>query len=211
MAIGLDSGIIEVMDTKEKFHLRTFKNHRKRVNAIEYLDNDLYSGGDDFVLRHFDVAAGEVIHSYANAHDDYIKSIKILENNHILSAGYDCFIKLFDFRVHEKAQLEFNHQEQLEAIDVFPSGLTFAAVGGNKMSLWDVRTGKELFQARNNKKIVSGVKVVSHGSRFMTSSYDNYLKVYQADTFELTFMEKMPAPIQCFDVTANNLHIFLGL
>lgn len=56
------------------------------------------------------------------------------------------------------------------------------------MSLWDVRTGKELFQARNNKKNVSGVKVISHGSRFMTGSIDNYLKIYQADTFELTYM-----------------------
>lgn len=66
--------------------------------------------------------------------------------------------------------------------------MTFVAVGGNKMSLWDVRTGKSLFEARNNKKIVSGVKVVSQGSRFVTSSYDNYLKIYQSDTFELTYM-----------------------
>jgi WD40 repeat protein len=64
MAIGDESGVIEVMDTKEKFHLRTFKQHKKRLNALEYNDNDLYSGGDDFILRHFDVAAGEVIHSY---------------------------------------------------------------------------------------------------------------------------------------------------
>ncbi len=58
MAIGLESGIIEVMDTKEKFHLRSFKNHKKRINAIEYRENELYSGGDDFILRQFDVAAG---------------------------------------------------------------------------------------------------------------------------------------------------------
>ena len=77
--------------------------------------------------------------------------------------------------------------------------------------MWDLRTGKELFQARNNKKIVSGIKVVNQGSRFMTASYDNYLKVYQADTFELTYMEKMAAPIQCFDVSENNLHIMMGL
>lgn len=104
------------MDTKEKFRLRTFKNHKKRVNALEYLDNDLYSGGDDFILRHFDVASGEVVHSYDNAHTDYIKSIKALQDNHILSAGYDGFVKLFDFRVHEKAQIQFHHSEQLEAI-----------------------------------------------------------------------------------------------
>jgi hypothetical protein len=51
------------------------------------------------------VASGEVVHSYENAHSDYIKGIKALENNHILSAGYDGFVRLFDFRVHEKAQL----------------------------------------------------------------------------------------------------------
>jgi WD40 repeat protein len=46
------------------------------------------------------VAIGEVVHSYDNAHTDYIKSIKALEDNHILSASYDGYIKLFDFRVH---------------------------------------------------------------------------------------------------------------
>ena len=45
----------------------------------------------------------------------------------------------------------------------------------------------------------------------MTTSYDNYLKVYQSDTFELTYMEKMPASIQCFDISENNLHIMIGL
>ena len=93
------------MNTKEKFRLRTFNNHKKRVNALEYVQNNLYSGGDDFILRHFDVAAGEVVHSYGHAHSDYIKSIKVLEDNHILSASYDGFVKLFDFRVHEKAKL----------------------------------------------------------------------------------------------------------
>ena len=56
-------------------------------------------------MRHYDIASGEVVHSYANAHTDYIKKIKALEDNHILSAAYDGFVKLFDFRVHEKAQI----------------------------------------------------------------------------------------------------------
>jgi U3 small nucleolar RNA-associated protein 15 len=75
--------------------------------------NDLYSGGDDFTLRHFDVASGEVVHSYDHAHSDYIKAIRALEEHHLLSAGYDGFVRLFDFRVHEKAQLELDHGEQL--------------------------------------------------------------------------------------------------
>jgi len=56
------------------------------------------------------VAAGEVVHSYAQAHTDYIKNIKALPDNHILSAAYDGLIKLYDFRVHQQAQIEFNHE-----------------------------------------------------------------------------------------------------
>ena len=101
MGIAEETGKIEVIDTKEKFHLRNFKNHKKRVNALDYCDNDLYSGGEDMILRLFDVASGMVVHSYENAHDDYIKCVRGLENNNILSGGYDGKIKLFDFRVHE--------------------------------------------------------------------------------------------------------------
>ena len=52
------------------------------------------------VVRQFDVMSGSVVHSYANAHTDYIKAIRCLQQNHILTAGYDGVIKLFDFRVH---------------------------------------------------------------------------------------------------------------
>ena len=67
-----------MIDVKERFHLRKFHNHKKRVNALEYIDNDLYSAGDDFIIRHYDVASGQVVHSYDNAHSDYIKSLKAL-------------------------------------------------------------------------------------------------------------------------------------
>lgn len=35
----------------------------------------------------------------------------------------------------------------------------------------------------------------------MTASYDQYLKVYKSDTFELTYQDKMAGPINCFDLT----------
>jgi hypothetical protein len=71
--------------------------------------------------------------------------------------------------------------------------------------------GKELFSACNNKKTVSSVHVISNGSRFMTSSFDQYLKVYKSDTFELTYQDKMASPIHCFDMSASGQHMFIGL
>lgn len=79
-AVGFESGVINVMDVKNKLSLRTFDNHKKRINALEYCNfNDLFSGSDDMIVRQFDVVAGSVVHSYANAHTDYVKSIKSLQ------------------------------------------------------------------------------------------------------------------------------------
>jgi WD40 repeat protein len=65
------------------------------------------------ILRLFDIAAGEVVHSYDGAHDDYIRCVKGLENTHLLSGGYDGKVKLFDFRVHSSPQLIFHHATQV--------------------------------------------------------------------------------------------------
>jgi hypothetical protein len=49
--------------------------------------------------------------------------------------------------------------------------------------------------------MVSSVKIVSNGSRYVTSSLDNYLKIFKSDTFELTYQEKFDAGILAFDIT----------
>ena len=183
LALGDEVGLIEVKDTKEKFNLRSFSNHTKRINCLNFSNNDLYSGGEDMVLRLYDVAAGEVVHSYANAHSDYIKCVRSLENNLLLSGGYDGKVNLFDFRVHKAPQYVFEHGGQVEWLDVFPSKLNFVVCGEKKITSWDIRSQKPLFENISSKKLVSCVRVASKGSRIISSSYDNYLKVYKTDTF----------------------------
>lgn len=77
--------------------------------------------------------------------------------------------------------------------------------------MWDLRMGKKLFTACNNKKTVSSIRIASGGSRFITSSFDQYLKVYRSDNFELTYQEKQSSPIHCFDLTNNTQQIMIGL
>ena len=70
---------------------------------------------------------------------------------------------------------------------MFPSNLNFVACGEKKISSWDIRSTKPQFENISNKKLVSCVRVASKGSRIISSSYDNYLKVYKSDTFEVTY------------------------
>ena len=101
----------------------------------------------------------------------------------MLSGSYDGTIKLYDFRVHEAPQMTFQHGGQVESIDLFPSHINFIACGDKRITSWDIRSNKPVFENESHKKTVNCVKVVSEGSRFISSSSDGYLKVYQSNSF----------------------------
>lgn len=76
LAIGEYSGKISIFDIKNKFNLRTFKNHKKSVHALQFTpDFMLFSGSDDFNLRLFDISDDKIIRTIPNAHQDFIRSI----------------------------------------------------------------------------------------------------------------------------------------
>ena len=211
-AVGLESGRIQVMDVKNQLSLRTFNNHTKRVNALEYANvNELYSGGDDRIIRQYDVASNTVVHSINNAHQDYVKCLGYLYENHIVSGGYDGKVRLFDFRVHQKHISEFQHGSQVECLAVLPNKLSLASVGGTTLKVWDIRTSKLMFENSNNKKTLTCVRTLRDGDRILTSSLDQQLKVYNTSTLEVTYQEKYDDAIVSFDVTNDSKHIGIGL
>lgn len=128
-----------------------------------------------------------------------------------MTAGYDGKIKLFDFRVHKQAEIVFDHESPIEAIDKFGNGLSFVACGGTAVSVWDVRNGKKLHYGANNKKTVTCIKVLESGERFLTGSLDQHLKVYSTDLFELTYNEKYSDAIMSIEVTQNQRILAVGL
>lgn len=211
-AVGLESGLILLTDVKNKLNLRTFDNHKKRVNALYYHEmNDLYSGGDDMTIRKFDVAAGSVVHSIGKAHKDYIKAVKAVQENQILTGGYDGIVKLFDFRVGKDNKIALEHGDPVESLDSFPSGLSAISVGGTTINIWDLRMSRQLHSISANKKTVTSVKILESGERFLTGSVDQHLKIYAADTFELTYNEKCQDAIMCVDSTYNQQLFAVGM
>ncbi len=123
-----------------------------------------------------------MIHSFPNAHEDYIKCLGYLGNNHIVSGGYDNKIKIFDFRVHKQKVMKFSHGFPVESLTVLPSKLSFASVGGTALKVWDIRTNKLLFENLNNKKTLNTVRVLADGDRILTGGLDQQLKIYSSGT-----------------------------
>lgn len=94
---------------------------------------------------------------------------------------------------------------------MFPSKLNFIVGGERKITTWDIRNNKPIFINENHKKTVNCVKVISQGSRFLSVSSDQSLKVYRSDNFHITYQEKYPSGILSCDITSDNQIIGLGL
>ena len=71
-----------------------------------------------------------MVRSYQQAHEDYIRSVRLLEENLLLTGGYDSAIRLHDLRVERSIQMEYLHGSPVEALEVMANGLSCVAVGG---------------------------------------------------------------------------------
>ncbi|KRX10000.1 WD40-repeat-containing domain [Pseudocohnilembus persalinus] len=216
VALGNINGYIQVYDIKRKLQLRSFKNHQKAVHALHFTnqESNLYSGSDDLNIRLFDVAGGNIVRTIGNAHQDFIRSIHTLPNNHnnLLSSSYDFKINLFDFNAEgDKPKMVFDHGHPVEDIAVLPSGFQFISVGGTQTNIWDIRTGKILESLNNNQKTVTCVQYLSTGDRFITGAQDNHVKIYRTDTFTVTHQYKMPSPVVALDFTQDTKHFAVGM
>ena len=128
------------------------------------------------------MVANTVVHSFPNAHEDYIRCLGYLGDGHIVSGAYDNKLKIFDFRVHKQKVMKFDHGFPVEGLSVLPSKLAFASVGGTALKVWDIRTNKLLFENLNNKKTLTTVRVMGDSDRILTGGLDQQLKIYNSST-----------------------------
>jgi WD40 repeat protein len=59
---------------------------------------DLLSSSNDLSLRIFNLSRNDPILTFEKAHSDYIKTAKYLDENTIISGGFDKYIKIWDIR-----------------------------------------------------------------------------------------------------------------
>eukprot|EP01016_Furgasonia_blochmanni_P052339 TRINITY_DN8331_c0_g1_i4.p1 TRINITY_DN8331_c0_g1~~TRINITY_DN8331_c0_g1_i4.p1 ORF type:complete len:608 (-),score=160.92 TRINITY_DN8331_c0_g1_i4:84-1907(-) len=217
LASGEESGVVQIIDTKRRSTVRRHKRHNKPVHGLAFsqMDSLLYSVSDDLNIRIFDFSTNTVLRSLSNVHSDYIRGICVVPNTNdkCLTSSYDGTIRLLD--LNNPAQIEalmFNHGTPVEAVDMFPNGVSFISVGGNETKVWDIRNNeKPLFSFANNQKTVTSVRVLSSGERFLTGSLDQLIKVYDPKSMLVTHQFEFEAGILGFEVSDGLSHLGVGL
>lgn len=142
VAVGLDSGDIQLWNWKNDKKLATLSGHSAKITRILYSPNDLflYSASFDQNVIVWNLKSQEIIHKIA-AHSDLINDIAVSSDGRtLISCADDMLIRFWDLGSGKKL-FEFRVLEKIEAIAFSPDGAYFAAGGeGGYIRQWDVIT-----------------------------------------------------------------------
>jgi len=217
IATGELSGYVQIFEVKKKIALRQYQKHTKAVHAITFIPEKaaVVTGSDDLSVKSFDMTTSQITRNFGNIHTDYVRKVIGVpkEPELVLSGSYDCKINLLDFRLTKKPVSIFDHTVPVESLEVFSSGNSFISVGGTLTTIWDIRKEDEpLFSFNTNLKTVTTVRMLPEGTKFLTGSLDQHIKIYDIkDTPKLIHQLKYPAGIMSFDLTTTLSHIAVGM
>ncbi|GAB2222977.1 hypothetical protein Droror1_Dr00017110 [Drosera rotundifolia] len=212
LAAGSESGLIRVFTPKTKNPIRELRGHSRGVRVVRYPrfgdKLHLYSGGDDAVVRYWDVAEGRCIREF-HGHRDYVRAgcVRARDGNVFASGSYDHTIRVWDVRGNgDDCVMSVSHGKPVECVVFLGSGGgLMASAGGNVVKIWDVVGGGRLLKELEcHNKTVTSISVGRVGRdegeesdqyRLLSVSLDGYFKVFDWSRFKVTFSMRFLQPL----------------
>ncbi|KAI3829611.1 hypothetical protein L1987_03738 [Smallanthus sonchifolius] len=207
LAAGSYSGQIQVFDPKKRSALRRLGGHNRPVHFVSYHRVDklhLFSGGDDAVVKYWDILSETAIHNLIG-HKDYVRcgDGSPASDDMFITGSYDHTVRVWDVRVSDRgSMLSVNHGAPVEDVIYLPSGGLIATAGGNSVKIWDViGGGKMLHSMESHNKTITSLCVGKIGKdetdfanqyRILSVSLDGYLKVFDYSTLKITSSIRFP-------------------
>lgn len=200
-----------MFDVKTRTPLRRLRSHTRPARFVKYPALDklhLVSGGDDTVVKYWDVAGESVVLDLLG-HKDYVRcgDCSPVNAEMFVTGSYDHTVKLWDVRVEsKKSVMEVNHGKPIEDVMFLPSGGMIATAGGNTVKIWDlIGGGKMVYSLESHNKTVTSIcvgKIMGQENgeetmqnRIMSVGLDGYMKVFDYAKMKVTHSMRFPAPL----------------
>ncbi|KAM7501300.1 hypothetical protein LguiB_000204 [Lonicera macranthoides] len=225
IAAGSHSGKVQVFDVKTRVPLRRLTGHTRPVHVVKYPRLDklhLFSGGDDAVVKYWDVAESSKIRDMLG-HKDYVRcgDGSPASDDMFVTGSYDHTIRVWDVRVSSPSSvIEINHGKPVEDVIYLPSGGLIATAGGNSVKIWDViGGGKLLYSMESHNKTVTSICLGKIGresgeggqqNRILSVSLDGYMKVFDYAKFKITHSMRFPSALLSIAFSPDSLTRVIG-
>ncbi|XP_010523999.1 PREDICTED: protein SLOW WALKER 1 [Tarenaya hassleriana] len=217
------SGLVQVFDVKSRTPLRRLRSHARPARFVRYPWQDklhLISGGDDAVVKYWDVA-GEAVVSDLLGHKDYVRcgDCSPVNDSVFVTGSYDHTVKVWDMRVESSRWVaEINHGKPVENVVYLPSGGLIATAGGDTVKVWDlIGGGKMTCSMENHNKTVTSLCVGRIGgeaaepeNRIVSVGLDGYMKVFDYGRAKITYSMRFPAPLMSIGLSPDGTARVIG-
>lgn len=182
LAIGLDSGEIQLWDWKNDVKIVTLTGHSAKVSRILFSNNGLflYSASADQRIKVWNLNSQEIIHDIV-AHSSPVNDIAVSSDGRILvSCSDDQLIRFWDVASGTKL-FELKVSGKVEAVAFSPDDIYFAAGGETGyIRQWDVKTLKLRTDPIPVKSRVWSLEYIAEGNRLLAGIDNGEFMTYSA-------------------------------
>lgn len=211
---GDKEGYVKVFDVQTKSILRQLRRHSAAVRATAWTTDALHfiSGADDGRVKHWDLAAQEVIWETKTPHTDYVRCVDVHPHADtvFLSGGYDHSAQLWDTR-QQHSILTLPHDHPVTAILMNPSGSLVYTASGSEVKVWDVLSGGRCLQTfHNHQKDISALAMDAAGARLFSTGLDGHLKIYNLQTMKVAHGIRFESPLLSAALSPNASKLVVG-
>ncbi|RAL10274.1 snoRNA-binding rRNA-processing protein UTP15 [Aspergillus homomorphus CBS 101889] len=223
VAVGDDSGTVQVFDVTSRAILKTWKEHKQPVWVTKFSPSDptaLFTASDDRTVRMWDLPSQNSTRSFVG-HTDYVRSGAFMpgslaSSGLLVSGSYDRTVRLWDPRVETRAAMTFKMGAPIESVLPMPTGTTVLAAADNKIAVLDIVAGKPLHMIQSHQKTVTSLALASNGERLLSGALDGHMKVFETTGWNVVSGSKYPSPVLSLSVIKSGVaqedkHIAVGM
>ncbi|KAJ2706441.1 U3 small nucleolar RNA-associated protein [Coemansia sp. IMI 203386] len=214
LVAGDESNLVQVFDVNSRAILRTFKGHTDPVHVTRFMPSrtQVFSGSDDTTVRVWDIPSQSPVFT-SDEHTDYVRSGCIFAENPSLFAtgSYDHTVRIWDTRASSCA-IKINVDDPVEAVLSLPGASVLAVANGPSVQMFDISMGgRPLFSMGNHEKTVTSLCLDSSGGRLLAGSLDHHVKVYDLQTYKMTYSSNYPAPVLSVALSPDETMLAVGM
>ncbi|KAK0527994.1 substrate-specific activator of APC-dependent proteolysis [Tilletia horrida] len=158
IAVGTDSGLVQIWDAERMKLIRTHRGHTARVGALAWNEHILSSGSRDRLIFHHDVRVREQYVAALPGHRQEVCGLKWnTESNQLASGGNDNKLMIWD-GLHTTPLHRFTrHEAAIKALAWSPHQHGLLASGGGtadmKIRFWNTLTGQMLQEVDTGSQV----------------------------------------------------------